>query len=173
MSSPAGRSRRVLAGLVAAVLVPVLAAALLWQWQARELATTERERAEDRAVVDAATRHTLAWASVDHRKVDEYVETVTAGATGPFLDQFQATESALRTLLKQNRSVQVPTIPAGGAGLVERRGDEARVLVAMDATVANTSTKKPRPRQYRLQVTLSQVDGEWLVSGLEFVDGTA
>ncbi len=156
--------------LVLALVVPVAASAGVWQWQAAELRSAEESRDEDRAALNAATRQTLAWASVDYREADEYVATVEAGATGDFLKQFQESEDALRELLESNRSVQVPTIPEGGAGLLERNGDEARVLIAMDATVTNKSTKTPQPRQYRLQVTLVETDGEWLTSGLEFID---
>ena len=166
-----GRRSRLSAALLGLALVlPVAASVVVWQWQAGELRDAEDARAADRAVVDAATRQTLAWASVDYREADEYVATVEEGATGEFLAQFQESEDALRQLLKSNRSVQVPTIPEGGAGLLERNGDEARVLIAMDATVTNKSAKTPQPRQYRLQVTLQESDGEWLTSGLEFID---
>lgn len=153
-----------------ALILPVAAAAGVWQWQAAELRDAEDSRSTDREVLNAATRQTLAWAAVDYRKADEYVTSVEEGATGAFLRQFQESEDALRQLLKANKSVQVPTIPEGGAGLLERSGDEARVLIAMDATVTNKEAKTPQPRQYRLQVTLVESDGEWLTSGLEFID---
>jgi Mce-associated membrane protein len=156
--------------LLALVLVPVVLAAALAVWQWLELADQRAAEDDDRAAVEAATEVTLAWASVDHRRADEYVETVKEGATGAFLKEFSASENALRALLKDNKSVQVPTIPEDGVGLVERSGDEARVLIAMDATVDNTSVKRPQPREYRLQVTVSKVEGEWLVSGMEFID---
>lgn len=168
MSGARGRLAGALLGL--ALVVPVAAAAGVWQWQAAELRSAEEARTEDRAALNAATRQTLAWASVDHRQADEYVETVEAGATGAFLEQFQESEDALRQLLRSNKSVQVPAIPEGGAGLLERDGDQARVLIAMDATVTNKSTKTPQPRQYRLQVTMQKSGGEWLTSGLEFID---
>jgi hypothetical protein len=165
-----GRSRLLPVLLALLLVLPVVAAAALWRWQAAELGTAEDGRSEDEAAVTAATRETLAWASVDWRKADEYVTTVEDGATGAFLSQFQDSEPALRQLLASNRSVQVPTIPKDGAGLLERSGDEARVLIAMDATVTNKSAKTPQPRQYRLEVTLTKQDGDWLTSGLEFID---
>lgn len=155
--------------LVAAVLAVALAAGL-WLWQMQERRSLEDSRAEDRAAVAAAESETLAWASVDHRDVDAYVERVTSGATGEFLTQFEQSEQALRTLLADNQSVQVPVIPEDGVALLERDRDRALVLVAMDATVTNKATKQPQPRQYRLQVTMEKVDGRWLTSGLEFID---
>ncbi len=150
--------------------LPVLAAAGVWAWQHHERGQAEDARAADRAALTAATRQTLAWASVDWRKADEYVATVEKGATGDFLSQFQESEPALRKLLRTNKSVQVPSIPKDGAGLLERDGDQAKVLIAMDASVTNKSAKKPQPRQYRLQVTMVRQGGTWLTSGLEFID---
>ncbi len=166
------RARSRLSGVLLglAMVVPVAAAAGLWQWQASEHRAAEASLDEDQAALDAATEQTLAWASVDYRKVDEYVATVEAGATGDFLTQFQQSEKPLKELLATNKSVQVPTIPDGGVGMLERDGTQARVLIAMDATVTNKEAKTPQPRQYRLQVTMVKEDGKWLTSGLEFID---
>ena len=164
------RTLRERLALVAALVLPLVLAAGLLAWQVVERERAEDERAEDREVVNAATALTMAWASVDHREVDAYVEEVKAGATGPFLSQFENAEPFLRQTLEDNESVQVPAIPKDGAALLERRGDQARVIVAMDARVSNKNTKRPQPRQYRLQVQLEQESGEWLVSGLEIID---
>jgi Mce-associated membrane protein len=168
MTGTRSRLSGVLLGL--ALLVPVAVSLGVWQWQASELREAQASRDEDREALNAATRQTLAWASVDWRAVDEYVASVEEGATGEFLKQFEESEDALRELLQANKSVQVPTIPEGGAGLLERDGDQARVLIAMDATVTNREAKTPQPRQYRLQVTMVNEGGEWLTAGLEFID---
>jgi Mce-associated membrane protein len=153
-----------------AVVALVAVAAYLWRWQAHELSGLQADRAEDAAAVRAATLETATWAHVDYRKADSYFTAVENGATGLFLNQFKASVPATRQLLAANRSVQVPTIPKDGAALMERTGTTAKVLVAMDATVTNKATKKPQPRQYRLQVTLTRHDGRWLISNLGFID---
>jgi hypothetical protein len=158
--------------LVLAALIALLPAALgigVWLWQNdRHQAATEA-RDDDRAALNAATAETLAWATVDYRKVDDYFAAVEQGATGAFLDQFKQSEDALRKLLATNKSVQVPTIPKDGAALLERKDDQARVLIALDAVVTNTSSSKPQPRQYRLQLTLQRKGDDWLTDKLEFV----
>jgi len=154
---------------VIAVLLPAASGVALWWWQDQEHATVAASRDADGAAVQAATREVMAWASVDYRKVDEYFASVEKGATGKFLEEFKQSETPLRSLLTENKSVQIPTIPKDGAGLLERDGTTARVVVALDATVSNTSTKSPQPRQYRLQLTLQKVGGTWLTSNLEFV----
>lgn len=156
--------------LVLVLVLPLLLAGGLWWWQSAQLRGVQDDRAEDRAAVNAATALTLAWASVDYREVDEYISSVQEGATGPFHEQFGNAEPFLRRTLVDNESVQVPTIPPGGAALLERRGSEARVIVAMDAQVSNKRTERPQARQYRLQVQLDKAGEEWLVSGLEFID---
>jgi len=158
--------------LLVAVVVPVAAALALYLWQHDRSSELESAQRDDRAAIDAATRVTLAWASVDHRNVDEYVETVKEGSTGAFLDEFTATEQAMRALFEENQPVQVPTIPKDGVGVLEHKvgSDQATVLVAMDTTVSNKTTKEPMPREYRFRVAVTEVDGEWKVSGLEFID---
>jgi len=154
---------------VLAVLLPAAAGVALWWWQDQEHATAAAGRDADGDAVQAATREVMAWASVDYRKVEEYYASVEKGATGKFLEEFKQSETPLRSLLTENKSVQVPTIPKDCAGLLERDGNTARVVVALDATVSNTSTKSPQPRQYRLQLTLQKVGGTWLTNNLEFV----
>jgi Mce-associated membrane protein len=158
--------------IAAAVLLLALVAgaAFLWRWQAHQLSGLQAGRAEDDAAVQAATRETSTWAHVDYRTSAQYFSAVEKGATGLFLDQFKASESATKQLLSSNRSVQVPVIPKDGAALMERSGTTAKVLIAMDATVTNKSTTKPQPRQYRLQVTLTKQGGQWLISNLGFID---
>ena len=56
------------------------------------------------------------------------------------------------------------------AGVVSLDEDSARVIAATTGTVANTGTdNKPVARNFRLQLDLELVDGEWLTSNLEFV----
>jgi len=157
-------------GLLLALVLLIAASIVVWRIAAAQRHDAEASAAEDQAALDAARRETLAWADVDYRKADQYVSTVESGSTGDFLQQFQKSEKGTRYLLRLNRSVQVPSIPQDGVGLVEREGNTARVLIAMDATVSNKNTKKPQPRQYRLQVTMTKVGGQWKTSGLEFVN---
>ncbi|HSV41261.1 MAG TPA: hypothetical protein VLI04_21040 [Nocardioidaceae bacterium] len=163
-----GRLRGVLAVLL--VLLPLVVGVAVWYLADGQRDDAEAARDEDRAAVSAATLEVLNWADVDYQALDPYFETVKEGATGDFLKEFTETEETLRQGLVENQSVQVPTIPKNGAALLERDGDVARVVVAFDAVVTNLATKgKPQPRQYRMQVTLRKVDGDWLTEKLEFV----
>ena len=162
--------------IVVALALPVVAAAAVWVWQGGRADDAQAAAASDRAALDPATRETLTWATVDYREVEDYIAAVEAGATGRFLSQFQDSEKALTALVTSNKSVQVPTIPKDGAGLICgattkpcEQGD-AQALIAMDATVTNKSSKTPVPRQYRLKITLQKTEGDWKIENLEFVD---
>lgn len=163
------RPRRATVLLTLLCVVLVAAGASLWLWQRGEHRAADASAARDREVLAAATQEALALGSVDYRKLDEYVAAVKAGATGDFLKQFEAGEASLTKFLTKNKSVNVPTIPDDGVGLIERDGDAARVMVALDAVVTNTSTSKPEPRHYRFLFTLQRVDGTWLTSQLEIL----
>jgi Mce-associated membrane protein len=169
MSTPraTGRVRTLLA--VPIVLLPPVLGAGVFAWQHHEHDRAEAAKQLDADAVRAATLEVQNWAAVDYRKLDSYFKLVEGGATGKFLQEFTQTEPTLREGLTKNKSVQVPTIPKNGAGLLERDGNNARVVVAFDAVVTNISTKGPQPRQYRMQVTLQKVGGRWLTDNLEFV----
>jgi len=178
MSGRSSRGWLWVAALVAALVLPVVVAGALWWWQQDRLSDAEATVDADRAALDAATRETLAWATVDYREVDEYIERVRSSATGRFLAQWEEREEALRALLGELEPVQVPTIPKDGAGLIcgaAEKCDEgdAQALIAMDATVTNKNTKQPVPRQYRIKVTLEESGEDWLVENLEYIDAQA
>ena len=56
------------------------------------------------------------------------------------------------------------------AGVVSLDEDSSRVIAATSGTVANKATQgEPVARNFRIQLDLELVDGEWLTSNLEFV----
>lgn len=172
-NAPALSSRVVLA----LVLVAVLAAAGLLVWAQLRYVDARDSAEADEAAMRAARAGVLAWGAVDHADVEGYIERVEQIADGEFLAQFEQSEVALRELVEENRSVQVPTVPDDGVGLFERIGDTARVLVVMDATVTNRTIEKsgegPQQRQYRLLLTMTEAGDQWRISGLEIVDARA
>ncbi|HET7736172.1 MAG TPA: hypothetical protein VFK52_09380 [Nocardioidaceae bacterium] len=171
--APGPQPARILVSLVLLLALPLAGAGVLgWQVVERVQASQDAEAAEqaDKDAVRAATLQVMNWASVDYQKLDEYFTTVKNGATGEFLEQFEQTEPTLRQGLTENQSIQIPTIPTSGVALLERKGDEAAVLVAIDAVVTNRATKgQPQPRQYRMKATVRRLDDAWLISKLEYV----
>jgi Mce-associated membrane protein len=55
------------------------------------------------------------------------------------------------------------------ASVTTSQRKSATVLVAMDATIKNVNAPNGRKAHYRVQVTVAQQHGRWLVSALNFV----
>lgn len=130
-----------------------------------------RESQEEYAAVTSAARDEVtAFVNIDYRDMDAAVAAVNSGATGEFKKQYDTANDDLRKLLVENQSVMTGKVLH--AGVVSIDGDSARVFVGTSGTVQNTSTQnKPRGREFRLQVDLEKVDGDWLTSNIVFLDG--
>lgn len=121
-----------------------------------------------RVVTDAATKETLAFLTVDYKNMDPLVAKVLAGATGTFKTQYAAAKSQLQSSATQAKAVSSGKVLHVGIG--ELTSKSAKVYVAADSQVTNTSTKgKAQPRYYRLQLTMVRSGTHWLTSQLEFV----
>ena len=121
-----------------------------------------------REVMTAAKAEALAFVNLDYRRIDESIDAVSSGATGGFAKEYKASEKGLRTLMKRNRSVVEGEVLS--VGVVAISDYTARVLVATNGSVSNTSTKaKKVERNFRLQLDLTKSEGQWLVNDLQFV----
>lgn len=120
------------------------------------------------AVIDAASAEVLAFMNVDYHDVDKTTDAVLAGATGQFAKEYEKTVEGLRRLVTRNKSVMNARILA--AGVVDANEEIAHVLVAASGSGSNVNTgDKPQSREWRVQVELKYVDGQWLTSDLQFV----
>ncbi|MDP2774644.1 MAG: hypothetical protein Q8O61_13915 [Nocardioides sp.] len=132
----------------------------------REAARVEQERYGE--VVAAASDEALALVNIDYRELDTTYESVRAGATGQFLEEYTESWEKQVELFKQNRSVSTGEIRAAGVSSID--DDSATVMVVVEGTARNTATgNKPQQRRYRWRLDVVDVDGAWLVNKLEFV----
>ena len=133
---------------------------------------TPEERERFTEVVDTATEVATAFVNIRHDDVDASIDKVKALATGDFADQYDKSTDALLEVLGGSKAVMIGRVV--WAGVVSSDEDSATVIVATTGTVANTQTKnKPVARTFRLQLSLSNVDGAWLASDLQFVEELA
>ncbi|MDQ6686629.1 MAG: hypothetical protein M3Z50_03310 [Actinomycetota bacterium] len=120
------------------------------------------------AVTDAARKETLAFLSVDYRRLDPPVATVLRGATGTFKRQYANAQGNLKATARRERSVSRGVVRQ--VGIAKINGSAATVLVAADSSVHNRSTKgRSVTRYYRIQLTMQKVGNQWLLSDLQFV----
>jgi Mce-associated membrane protein len=131
-------------------------------------ALAQRAEARDRTEVLAAARQiAVNFSTLDYRSFDRDTARVTAAATGTFRSDFAAQAAQIKQVVIANASVSTGQV--GQAALVSASSHSARVLLALDATVTNTSSTTPTARHYRVQLDLTKVDGRWLASQLQFV----
>lgn len=120
------------------------------------------------AVLASARAETEAFINIDYRTAQESIDKVAAGATGEFKKQYTESVDSVIEVLEQNQSVMDGEVV--WAGVVSLDADSSRVIAATSGTVANLSTEgQPVARNFRIQLDLELVDGEWLTSNLEFV----
>lgn len=128
----------------------------------------ESEQERTAAVIEAATKMANAFLNLDYENVDASAEAVLSLATGPFLTQYQESTEGLKKVATRAKSVQTGEVL--WAGVVAADKDSATVIVASSGTVSNKTTKfEAVPRSYRLQLDLTDVDGQWLTRDLQFV----
>jgi Mce-associated membrane protein len=131
-------------------------------------ALDQRARTQDRSAALAAARQiAVNFSTLDYRTFDRDTARVTATATGPFRSDFAAQAAQIKKVVVADRSVSSGQVAQ--LALVRSTPTSARVLLALDASVTNTSTTTPAARHYRVQLDLTKVHGRWLADQLQFV----
>ena len=116
----------------------------------------------------AARAETMAFLSVDHKKMDELTARVLEGATGTFKKQYQSSVKSLKDTAIAQESISKGSV--NEIGLSEVDSDAATVFVAAASKVQNKGTKgKVEDRAWRIKLSMVKQDSRWLVSQLEFV----
>ena len=119
-------------------------------------------------ITRAARAETMAFLSVDHKKMDELTQRVLDGATGTFKKQYQSSVKSLKDTAIAQESISKGSV--GEIGLSEVDPDAATVFVAAGSKVQNKGTNgKVEDRSWRIKLSMVKKDDRWLVSQLEFV----
>ncbi|GAA1257439.1 hypothetical protein [Oryzihumus leptocrescens] len=143
-------------------LVALAVSLLLWVESGR----AADRRDGTRAATAAARTAVETMLSYDYKTFDQHTAQVDALLTGAFRTEFDnGTKQSVKPLAVANQAV------------VQARASEVGVMSASDNTVrvlafvnqATTSAKLDRPQvdQNRVILTMSRVDGRWLVSKVE------
>lgn len=156
------RVRQVLA--ILAVVALILSGAvfyLLVQVRHAQAANEAGDVAVSMAGSDA--EHILSY---DYRTLDTNFQQSVALTTGGFRTQYQQTTSQLvrPQALKEKVIVQAST---RDAGLISASDNNAVVLVFVDRITTKAGQQKPTFNQDRVRMTMTKVNGKWLVSKLD------
>ena len=160
---PASRTRllatRILAGTAVALLVLVVALAVLTVRDSR----VERARAEGSAAALELTPRLLTY---DYRSLADDAARAQAAVTGAFADQYrQYADQLLAPNAKEQNFVTKATVRNGA--VVSAETDKVVVLVFLDQATTSKALTAPRLDNVGVRVTVSDVDGKWLVSQLD------
>ena len=165
---PAGPGRR--GRLLAWALLLVLAAVLVAGGLLGRHWYDQRQLADARSQALAAARQECVnFVSISAAGVDADLKRIADGATGQFKDEFTQDTAQVKAAVVQNKVDSHGSVLRAGVVSADRRS--AVVLVAVDATVKNSSAPDGRLSHYRIQVNMARdaASGRWLVAQLQFV----
>lgn len=165
----AGRPRRTATIVLAALCLPAATAAVVfWVQTPATQGTTSLVSASSQSAVAAAKSSVHAILSYDYRTISADIAAAKADTTGVFAHQYVSTASQLLAQAKAVKAIVQATV--GSSGVVSAANNAVVVLLFVDqASVRQvTGQKTPTTRidQSRVRVTMSRVNGKWLVSAL-------
>jgi Mce-associated membrane protein len=144
---------------IALLVVIVLFAVKLTSAQAQESRRADALAAGRQAAVNLT--------SFNFQTAVEDVQRLQASTTLNFQDQFNRDQNAFIKLIRDGQVRSAGT--ATEAGVVRYEGETARILVAMKASVQNTSLQQPEKRDYRMAINMVDQNGKWLADSVEFI----
>lgn len=151
--------------VVAVIVILGFAGFSAWMmWKHHE--ATEREQ-RTAAFVAGAKQGVVNMTSLDFNKAKEDVQRVIDSSTGDFKNDFQARAADFTKVVEQSKVVTEGTVNA--AAVESMDGHTAVVLVSATSRVTNSAGAKDEPRAWRLRVTVTEEDGQYKMSKVEFV----
>ncbi len=127
--------------------------------------TQRQERAE--AFTDGAKTGVVNMISLDFNRAKEDVQRVIDSSTGEFKEEFHSRAADFTKVVEQSKVVTEGTVHAAAVESME--GHTAVVLISATSRVTNGGDGKQEPRIWRLRVTVTEEDGQYKMSKVEFV----
>jgi Mce-associated membrane protein len=163
VDSWSGRRRRtvLLAGLAvgAFLLVAAGAVALLTVLPSHDARSTRD------AALDAARQRTAQVLSFSPTTVDADLDRARESVTGEFGDQFRGLLSEIVDPAVRRGITTTTTVTH--AGVVSVDADHVRALLYLDQAAQSASDPAPRVTHSRVDVTMQDVAGQWLIADLK------
>ncbi|MGE5694937.1 MAG: twin-arginine translocation pathway signal [Candidatus Sericytochromatia bacterium] len=149
-------------GGVAASVALVAALAYFVFWPDRQ---TDEDA--ERAVVAAASQGTTAVYSYGSTSIDRDIAAAKSHLTGDLLKQYEGDTAAAVAASVKQKAMKTNATVVGAAVSGRLRPDTADVLLFLNQTTTSLDSPGPSMTATRLMVTLSKVDGRWLISSLK------
>lgn len=151
----------VVAGLL--VLSAVLAAVLYFTQYRIDRQT---DAASVEAVVDAASTGTIALLSYAPETLDEDLATARSTMTGDFLTYYGKFSSDVVAPAVQDKGITA-SVQIVRAGMMEIHPASAKVLVFLNQETVSKDRPDPSLTASSVVVSLTKVDGNWLISAFD------
>lgn len=117
--------------------------------------------------IDFAKEFALSLMSISADSADSDVQRILDQSTGGFHDDFAQQRADFVKITQDSAVTTTATVSA--AGLDSLDGDQAQVLVAATSKVTNNAGAEQAPKNWRLAITVVEVDGAYKASNVEFV----
>ena len=130
-------------------------------------ATADRQRACGTAL-DVGRTQGRNLTTIGYRSATTDLARILAGATGKLREQFASQRTQLPALLARQKSESTGSVLAAGLISCAPVKGNARVNLAVDATVTTSDAPAPVVKHYRITMTLQRTGSRWLVSDVAF-----
>ena len=149
-------------GALALALVALVVSLLLWV----EAGRAADRRDGTRAATAAARNAVESMLSYDYKTFDQHTKAVDALLTGSFRAEFdKGTTESVKPLAVQNQAVVQAR--ASEVGVMSASDNTVRVLAFVNQSTTSAKLDRPQVDQNRVILTMTKVDGRWLVSKVE------
>ena len=157
--------------MVAGVALLLATAALVTSLVLWRAAEDRRTLASNHVAAASAARAIVEkMLGYDYRSFDQHTTEVSALLTGSFKNEYvQATTTRVKPLAVQNQAVVLAK--ASEVSVMSTPDldgqDSVKILAFVDQSTTSAKLERPQIDQNRVILTMSQVDGRWLVSKVE------
>jgi Mce-associated membrane protein len=151
--------------LVVALTAATLAAAALggWQLQVKNRQPPADQAADRQVATQAASTGTVKLLSYSPDTLDQDFSAAEAMLTGDFLAYYkQFTSQVVAPTARQKRLTTTATVV--GAGVESLTSQNASILVFVNQTTTSQDTPSPTKSSTSVRVSLSRVNGTWLIA---------
>ena len=156
------RRLSLLQGVTALIVVLLVAAVIVSQWQLSDQRSLTADRA---SALSTATSFAIDVSSYDYRQLHQDFARVEAESTTSFAKNFVQSSGSLSKVLVQYKATAKAKVLA--AGLVSISSSKAVVILFVNQTVTNTAqTNGPTVDNSRVRVYLVRSAGRWRLADL-------
>jgi Mce-associated membrane protein len=152
---------------IAVSMVALIALGALAGWLGYGVYQSHRSQEQSRVFLAVARQGALNLTTIDYTRAEADVQRILDSSTGTFYDDFDKRSRPFIEVVKQAQAKSDGTITE--AGIESERGDEARVLVAVNVNTTTAAAPSAAPRAWRMRISVQKAGAGAKVSNVEFV----